>query len=65
MTSLRATEATLWPIVRAHGDQRRQHLSDAVTYVLAETIQWLVCLPPNSIHAIVTDPPYGVLEYEE
>jgi site-specific DNA-methyltransferase (adenine-specific) len=32
---------------------------------LADAIQWLTELPPNSIHAVVTDPPYGMIEYEE
>lgn len=65
MTALRQGEAALWARVRQCGDQRREHLSDCTTYVLGETITWLSDLPPNSIHAIVTDPPYGVIEYEE
>ncbi|MEO7019262.1 MAG: DNA methyltransferase [Ktedonobacteraceae bacterium] len=32
--------------------------------VLADCIEWFNRLPENSIHAIVTDPPYGVKEYE-
>jgi DNA modification methylase len=51
--------------VREHGDQRREHLSERATYVLADAIQWLAELPPNSLHAVVTDPPYGVVEYDE
>lgn len=30
----------------------------------ADCFEWLSRLPENSIHAIVTDPPYGVKEYE-
>lgn len=30
----------------------------------ASCFQWMAEIPPNSIHAIVTDPPYGVKEYE-
>lgn len=33
--------------------------------VHADCFEWLSRLPENSIHAIVTDPPYGVKEYEE
>lgn len=58
-------QADLWEKVREHGDQRRSHLSTGATYVLADAIQWLAELPPNSIHAVVTDPPYGVTEYED
>jgi len=31
--------------------------------VLADCFQWLQRIPENSLHAIVTDPPYGVKEY--
>jgi site-specific DNA-methyltransferase (adenine-specific) len=31
--------------------------------VLADSFEWISKIPPNSIHAIVTDPPYGVKEY--
>ncbi|HEU0004222.1 MAG TPA: DNA methyltransferase [Ktedonobacteraceae bacterium] len=30
----------------------------------ADCLEWLGRIPANSIHAIVTDPPYGVKEYE-
>lgn len=30
----------------------------------ADCIEWLGRIPENSIHAIVTDPPYGVKEYD-
>jgi len=65
MTALRHKETELWAAVRHRGDQRRQHLSDKATYVLSDAINWLSDLPPNVIHAIVTDPPYGVVEYNE
>jgi site-specific DNA-methyltransferase (adenine-specific) len=32
--------------------------------VLADCFEWLNCIPENCIHAIVTDPPYGVKEYD-
>jgi DNA modification methylase len=32
--------------------------------VYADCFEWLSRIPENSIHAIVTDPPYGVKEYE-
>src|SRR5215210_8649085 len=30
----------------------------------ADCFEWLSRLPENSLHAIVTDPPYGVKEYD-
>jgi site-specific DNA-methyltransferase (adenine-specific) len=32
--------------------------------VHADCLEWLRRLPENTIHAVVTDPPYGVKEYE-
>lgn len=54
-----------WAEVREVGVQPRTHLSDNATYVLGDAIQWLAEVPPNSIHAVVTDPPYGVIEYDD
>lgn len=28
-----------------------------------DAFEWLASAPPNSIHAVVTDPPYGLIEY--
>lgn len=55
----------LWQRVREHGEQRRQHLSERATGVLGDAVQWLAELPENSIHAVVTDPPYGIVEFDE
>lgn len=65
MTDLRRADEKCWATVSTHGAQRRERLSPTATYILADAIQWLADAPPNSIHAIVTDPPYGVIEYEE
>jgi site-specific DNA-methyltransferase (adenine-specific) len=32
--------------------------------VQADCFEWLARVPENSIHAVVTDPPYGVKEYD-
>ncbi|HUY79046.1 MAG TPA: DNA methyltransferase [Ktedonobacterales bacterium] len=32
--------------------------------VLADCFDWLAAISENSLHAIITDPPYGVKEYE-
>ena len=31
----------------------------------SDCIDWLTGQPPNSIHAVVTDPPYGLIEYTD
>ncbi len=33
------------------------------TIIHADSFEWMGRIPPSSIHAIVTDPPYGVKEY--
>lgn len=30
-----------------------------------DAFEWLSCAPENSIHAVVTDPPYGLVEYSD
>lgn len=65
LTNLRQQEAELWARVHQHGNHRREHFSNRSTYILSDSINWLSDLPPNSIHAIVTDPPYGMVEYNE
>lgn len=52
-----------WRRIRENGDQIRFHLSQKSTYVHDDAVHWLADLPPCSIHAIVTDPPYGLIEY--
>src|SRR5581483_2630500 len=61
---LRETQIHRWETLRSDGDQQRHHLSDRATYILDDALHFLASTPPSSLHAIVTDPPYG-LEYEE
>jgi len=37
---------------------------DGSLAVLADCFEWLSKAPENSVHSVVTDPPYGVKEYE-
>ena len=52
-----------WAWLRAIGIEPRQHLSERVSLIQGDAARWLVNVPDNSIHAVVTDPPYGVIEY--
>ena len=36
---------------------------DAPRIILGDAFEWLEKAEPNSIHAVVTDPPYGLVEY--
>lgn len=64
LSSLRLAEQEQWAKIRVHGEQSRNHLSSRSTYILGDTINWLSDLPANSMHAVVTDPPYGLVEYD-
>ncbi|MGB8674979.1 MAG: DNA methyltransferase [Candidatus Acidiferrales bacterium] len=44
-------------------DYKHKRLSQSLI-VHADCLEWLGRVPENSIHGIVTDPPYGVKEYE-
>lgn len=46
-------ERTNWPVHRS---------GQAVLYQ-ADCLEWLASEEPNSVHAVVTDPPYGLVEY--
>lgn len=39
-------------------------VSHGIQLVLADSLQWMSQRDENSVHAIVTDPPYGLKEYE-
>lgn len=50
--------------------QRAAHQGGALlvpgaALVNADVFEWLADVPDNTLHAVVTDPPYGLLEYEE
>ena len=64
-TELQDDVARQWERLREQGDQIRYHLSERATYILDDAIHFLSELPPASIHAIVTDPPYGLIEYNQ
>jgi len=36
-----------------------------IELVLADALQWMAERDENSVHAIVTDPPYGLIEFDE
>jgi site-specific DNA-methyltransferase (adenine-specific) len=44
-------------------EYRSQHIGRS-RIVYADCFEWLSKVPENTLHAIVTDPPYGVKEYE-
>jgi len=65
MHDLRTRAERLWTVVRACGRQDRHHFSELTTYVCGDALEFMGNLPANSVHAVVTDPPYGMIEYGE
>jgi len=49
----------------ADGSSAIAGLSNVYQIHLADAFAWMDARQPNSIHAIVTDPPYGLKEYSE
>ena len=48
----------------ATGEFRTMRCGTA-TLVQADCLEWLSLREPNSVHAVVTDPPYGLVEYSQ
>ncbi len=50
-------------LIKSTVEFRRHELSRSSAYYLADALDWIKSIPDNSIHAVVTDPPYGMIEY--
>lgn len=48
-----------------HSDKPSEVIEDLYETVLSDCLQWMDNRPANSIHAIVTDPPYGLKEFTD
>jgi site-specific DNA-methyltransferase (adenine-specific) len=55
--------STMLPLSRFAFGYHHQSIGNSLIFH-ADCFEWLGKLPENSIHGIVTDPPYGVKEYE-
>src|SRR2546422_10810156 len=56
------------PAISAHGNLRlfpEPRLDRLYEIQKIDAFEWLRARARNSIHAVVTDPPYGLLEYTE
>ena len=54
-----------WRDVKSVLDGNEYKLSKNALYVQADALGLCGLLPDNSVHAVVTDPPYGLIEYNE
>lgn len=61
--SERQTDQDRLPQTAAPSRERDAFRFGEATLVCADCFQWLAHAPSNSVEAVVTDPPYGLLEY--
>ena len=62
---LRRQEADAWAIVRGVPRIALTEPCDGVAVATTDAMKWLDKIPEDTLHGIVTDPPYGLIEYED
>lgn len=62
--TVNGVSSSLHTQLRALAFDYEHRQTDGVFLIHADCFDWLRLVPENSIHAVVTDPPYGVKEYE-
>ena len=62
---LQDAEVRVWEALRQIDESAMSAPCRGVALVAADAFQWLARVPDNSLHGIVTDPPYGLIEYQE
>jgi site-specific DNA-methyltransferase (adenine-specific) len=64
--ALRRQERAAWEALLAAAPERPAATpAEGIALVTADALDWLARVPEHSLHGIVTDPPYGLIEYEE
>ncbi|MFI4987937.1 MAG: DNA methyltransferase [Alphaproteobacteria bacterium] len=61
---LRRSEAAAWRALRQIRADATVEPCGGVALVIADAFDWLSQVPEDGLHGIVTDPPYGLIEYE-
>lgn len=61
--AIREAPAEIYGSTAAKQISVRSHVFGRATLFQADCFEWLLQQPANSIHAVVTDPPYGLVEY--
>ncbi len=62
--ALRHAEAETWQALRQIRPDATVEPCRGIAVVAADALVWLAQAPQDSLHGIVTDPPYGLIEYE-
>lgn len=62
---LLATQRDSWNRLTSIRQAPTRFPANTVALVQADALVWLTKVPENSIHGVVTDPPYGLIEYED
>ena len=62
---LRHAEAQVWERVRSIAGGSITEPCAETALAVADALDWLEAVPADTLHGIVTDPPYGLIEYED
>ena len=62
---LRRIEADAWRALRDVDVGRMVEPCNGIALTIADALDWLAAAPPDTIQGITTDPPYGLIEYED
>jgi site-specific DNA-methyltransferase (adenine-specific) len=63
--SLKRAEDAAWRELCRLSGNHVTHPCPGVGVVNGDALRWLANVPADTIHGIVTDPPYGLIEYED
>ena len=62
---VRQVATATWKTLSAKARAEVIGTKPATALILADALHWMATTPEDSIHAIVTDPPFGLIEYEQ
>ena len=63
--ALAGFEAAILADVRAARSEAKSFRFGQATLIQDDCLSWLECQADDSVHAVVTDPPYGLIEYSD
>jgi len=64
-STLRRAEVEVWNTLLNVSPKLTVEPCVDVAIATADALRWLAAVPEDSIHGIVSDPPYGLIEYED
>lgn len=62
---VREASSLIWSALSMVAETTVVSTTPGTALVHADALTWIAAAPDSAIHAIVTDPPYGLIEYED